>query len=140
MAKVKIECQFCARLNAIDLVKHDKGPKCAECGKPFHLGRPVKVSEKHFDATVTRSQVPVLVDFYADWCAPCRQMAPFLDEIAREKVGHLLVAKVDTDAAPGVSQRYGIRSIPYFARFERGKIVKDVVGAVGRGGLQALAR
>jgi len=139
MAKVKIECQFCSKLNAVDLAKHNMGPKCAECGKPFHLDRPVKVSEKHFDATVTRSPVPVLVDFYADWCAPCRQMAPILDEIARDRVGKILVAKVDTDAAPMVGQRYGIRSIPYFARFENGTIVKDVVGAVGRGGLQTLA-
>ncbi len=139
MVKAKIECQSCSKLNAVDLDKHDKGPKCAKCGKPFFLNRPVRVSEKHFDATVVRSSVPVLVDFYADWCAPCRQMAPILDEIARDKVGKLLVAKVDTDAAPAVSQRYGIRSIPYFARFENGKIVKDVVGAVSRGGLQALA-
>lgn len=139
MTKVKLECQFCSRLNAVDLEKFDKGPKCAECGKAFLLDRPVKVSEKHFDATVIRSSVPVIVDFYADWCAPCRTMAPFLDEIAKQYVGHLLVAKVDTERAPAVSQRYNIRSIPYFARFENGKIVKEQVGAVGRAGLQQLA-
>jgi thioredoxin len=140
MTKVKVECQSCSKLNAIDLEKHDKGPKCAECGKPFHLDRPVKVSEGHFDSTVIQSKVPVIVDFYADWCAPCRQMAPILDDIARENAGKLIVAKVDTDKAPQISQRYNIRSIPYFARFENGKIAKDVVGAVGRAGLQALAR
>ena len=139
MQKVKIECQFCSKLNAVDLDKHDKGPKCAECGRPFLLDRPVKVSEEHFDTTVVKSKVPVIVDFYADWCAPCRQMAPILDDIARENAGKLLVVKVDTDRAPTISQRYSIRSIPYFARFESGKIVKDVVGAVGRAGLQALA-
>ena len=139
MAKVKIECQSCSTLNAVDLEKHDKGPRCAKCGKAFHLDRPVKVSERHFDATVTRSKVPVLVDFYADWCAPCRQMAPILDDIAREKAGTLLVAKVDTDQAPMIGQRYGVRSIPYFARFENGRIAKDVVGAVGRNGLEELA-
>ena len=139
MAKLKIECPSCSKLNAVDLNKYDKGPKCAACGKSFHLDRPLKVSEKHFDATVMGSPVPVLVDFYADWCAPCRQMAPILDDIALKKAGKLVVAKVDTDASPVVSQRFGIRSIPYFARFENGKIVKDVVGAVGRGGLEALA-
>ncbi len=139
MTKVKLECQFCSRLNAVDLEKFDKVPKCAECGKAFLLDRPIKVSEKFFDATVLGSSVPVIVDFYADWCAPCRTMAPFLDEIAKQYAGRLLVAKVDTDRAPAVSQRYGIRSIPYFARFENGRIVKEQAGAVGRAGLQQLA-
>ena len=139
MADVNLACQFCNKLNAVDLERHDKGPKCAECGKPFLLDRPVKVNEEHFEATVLKSTVPVIVDFYADWCAPCRMMAPILDDIAREEAGKLLVAKVDTDRAPSVSQRYDIRSIPYFARFEKGEIVKTVVGAVGREQLIELA-
>ncbi len=86
-----------------------------------------------------KSEVPVLVDFYADWCGPCRMMAPVLDEIANAKAGKLLVAKVDTDRSPTVSQRYGIRSIPFFGRFENGKMVRSVVGAVGREALVKLA-
>jgi thioredoxin len=78
------------------------------------------------------------VDFYADWCGPCKVMAPMLDEIARKKAGKILVAKVDTDRSPQVSQRYGVRSIPYFARFENGQVVKSVVGAA-REGLAELA-
>ncbi len=139
MAYVTLACQFCDTLNRVDLDRAGQRPKCADCGKPFLLDRPVKVSEEHFDTTVLKAEVPVLVDFYADWCGPCRMMAPILDEIARDEAGKLLVAKVDTDRSPLVSQRYGIRSIPFFARFEKGQLVKSVVGAVGREGLRELA-
>jgi thioredoxin len=112
--------------------------KCAECGKPFLLDRPVMVHEDHFDTRVHKAGVPVLVDFYADWCGPCRIMAPVVDEIAAQHAGKLLVAKVDTDRSPRIGQRYGIRSFPFFGRFEGGELVKTAVGAVGREGLAAL--
>ncbi len=138
MAQVTLACQFCGTPNRIDMDKAALRPKCTECGKPFLLDRPVKVSEEHFDTTVLKAGVPVLVDFYADWCGPCRAMAPHLDQIAAEKVGSLLVAKVDTDRSPRISQRYGIRSIPFFGRFEHGEMVKTAVGAVGREKLKGL--
>ena len=139
MTQVTLACQFCGTLNKVDLSRAPDGPKCAECAKPFLLDRPVHVEEANFDATVLQSEVPVLVDFYADWCGPCKMMAPILDEIAQEKQGVLLVAKVDTDAAPEISRRYNIRSIPFFGRFEQGKLVRTVIGAVGREGLKGLA-
>jgi thioredoxin 2 len=139
MANVTLACQFCGTLNRIDLSRYQDRPKCGKCSKPFLLDRPVKVEEEHFDTTVLKAEVPVLVDFYADWCGPCRMMAPILDEIAQEKAGKMLVAKVDTDRAPNLGMRYGIRSIPFFARFEKGKMVKNAVGAVGREGLRELA-
>jgi thioredoxin 2 len=138
MAHVTLACQFCGTLNRIDMQKAALRPKCSECGKPFLLDRPVKVTEEHFDTTVLKAGVPVLVDFYADWCGPCRAMAPHLDRIAAVNVGRLLVAKIDTDRSPRISQRYGIRSIPFFGRFEGGEMIKTTVGAVGSDGLNAL--
>ena len=139
MPHVTLPCQFCGTLNKVDAAKAAHGPKCAECSRPFLLDRPVKVTEEQFDTTVLQSDLPVLVDFYADWCGPCRVMAPVLDEIAHSHAGQLLVVKVDTDRAPAISQRYGIRSIPFFGRFEHGKLVRTAVGAVGRSGLEQLA-
>jgi len=92
------------------------------------LDRPLKVSEEDFDRTVLGADAPVLVDFYADWCAPCRMVAPFVDELARGYLGRLLVAKVDTDRAPDVSMRYGIRSIPTLIVFSGGAEAERSVG------------
>ncbi len=139
MPKVTLACQFCFALNTLDPSRYGDKPKCAECGKPFLIDRPVKVREEHFEKTVLESEIPVIVDFYADWCGPCVAMAPMLDEIARTKAGEMLVVKIDTDASPKVSQRYGVKSIPFFARFEHGEIVKTAVGAVGLEGLNDLA-
>jgi thioredoxin 2 len=139
MPKVTLACQFCTTVNKLDPSRHADRPKCAKCKKPFLLDRPIKVHEEHFDKSVLEAEIPVIVDFYADWCGPCRAMAPMLDEIARYKAGEMLVVKVDTDASPKVSERYGIKSIPHFARFEQGKVVKTAVGAVGLDGLKDLA-
>lgn len=140
MASITLACPSCSKLNRIDVSKAAQRPKCAECSSSFVLDRPVTIEERRFDTTVLKAEVPVLVDFYADWCAPCRAMAPILDEIAQQRVGELLVVKMDTDRAPAISQRYGIRSIPFFGRFENGTLVKTAVGAVGREGLADLAR
>jgi len=97
------------------------GPKCAQCGRPIRLDRPLKVTDSGFQQTITGASVPVLVDFYADWCGPCRVMAPTLDEFAQQRAGHVLVLKLDTDANQATASRFGIRGIPTVIAFQDGK-------------------
>lgn len=125
---VTVRCGFCLTLNRVDLARAGDRPRCGECARPILLDRPVKVTEEDFDATVLGSAAPVLVDFYADWCAPCKLVVPLLDELAHEHTGEVLVAKVDTDHAPGVAQRYGIRSIPTLILFRDGAEVARSLG------------
>jgi thioredoxin 1 len=92
------------------------------------LDRPLKVAQEDFDRTVLQASAPVLVDFYADWCAPCKMVAPFVDELANEFLGKLLVVKVDTDSAPEVAMKYEIRSIPTLIVFNEGTEVDRSLG------------
>jgi thioredoxin len=104
------------------------------------LDRPVKLDDETFPRTVRESDVPILVDFYADWCGPCKMMAPFVDELAAAYQGRALVAKVDTDHAQQATQPFGIRGIPTAIVFKDGKEVARQVGAVPRAGLEALLK
>ena len=123
-----IRCGFCLTLNKIDVSKAQSRPKCGSCERPLLLDRPLKVEQDDFERTVLQSEAPVLVDFYADWCAPCKMLTPMIDEIAAKQSGRLLVAKVDTDRAPEVAQRYEIRSIPTVILFKDGEESARSVG------------
>lgn len=126
--QVHVRCGFCLTLNRVSMDRAGDRPLCGKCRRPILLDRPVKVEAEDFQKTVLESQVPVLVDFYADWCAPCKMVAPLVDELAQAHVGRLLVAKVDTDHAQGVAQRFAIRGIPTLILFQDGVEVGRSVG------------
>lgn len=93
------------------------------------MATPITVTEKNFDELVTQSTLPVVVDFWAVWCGPCRAVAPVLDEIAKEYDGKLVVAKVNVDEEPGLAAKFRITSIPTMKIFNKGQEVKNLVGA-----------
>jgi thioredoxin 2 len=133
-----VRCPFCSTLNRVDLARVEQHPKCAECGKPILLDRPLSITDADLDRIVAESDVPVIIDFYADWCAPCKLMAPVFDELARERRGQALVLKLDTDRNPQATQRFGVRGIPTLIVFRGGREVGREVGAVPRDRLRAL--
>lgn len=91
-------------------------------------GEPIHVSESAFERAVVQARVPVVVDFWAPWCGPCRQIAPMLEKLAKEFDGRLLVAKVNSDEEPALAERYGVQGIPTLVFMARGKEVHRQVG------------
>ena len=138
MTGATLRCPFCLKLNRVAVDRADDRPKCGSCGRPLLLDRPVKVQGEDFERLINDAEVDVLVDFYAAWCGPCKIMAPVLDEFAHEHSGQLLVAKLDTDANPQISQRLGIRGIPTLILFRDGKEQERKTGAVPRQQLEEM--
>jgi thioredoxin 2 len=132
-----VACPFCDTLNRVDLTRIGQHPKCGNCAKPILLDRPIAISDATFDKVTTDTTVPVVVDFYADWCGPCKVMAPLLDDVAHRRAGEMLVVKLDTDKNPITGQRFGIRGIPTLIAFRKGQEVGRRVGAVPPAELEA---
>ena len=119
--KATLRCQFCQSWNRVDVSRALDRPKCGNCSKPMLLDRPIHLDDETFSRTITESDVPVMVDFYADWCGPCKMMAPAVDQLASAYAGKAIVAKLNTDMAPRATMPFNIRGIPTTIIFRDGK-------------------
>ncbi len=136
--KATIACPFCGKLNRVKVARAGDRPLCGECRKPILMDRPLSVSDENFDRLIDGTDVPVLVDFYADWCGPCKTMAPVLDDLARANLGRAIVLKLDTDRNPRTAARFQISGIPTLVVFRNGREERRQVGAAPRQVLDAM--
>jgi thioredoxin 2 len=134
-----VACPGCGATNRLPAGRIDEAPTCGRCGKPLLQGQPLELTDGNFDAVVGATRLPVLVDFWAPWCGPCRMMAPAFEQAGRQLAGRALLVKVNSDDNPALSQRYGIRSIPTLVRFDGGRESQRQPGAVSAGAIVAMA-
>ena len=125
-----VVCGHCSAINRLPADRNADAAKCGKCGGKVFEGKPVDLSSQTFERHVSRSDIPVVVDFWADWCGPCKMMAPAYAQVAGELEPEFRLAKLDTEAAQDVAARFNIRSIPTMIVFKGGKEVARQSGAL----------
>jgi thioredoxin 2 len=140
MSQLHVVCPHCHTTNRVQEADLVHAPDCGSCHAALFTGHPVSLSATEFDRHITRSQLPVLVDFWAPWCGPCRMMAPAFEQAAAQLEPHVQLVKVNTEEAQGVGARLNIRSIPTLALFIGGREVARQAGAMGAADIVRWAR
>jgi thioredoxin 2 len=132
---VQVACPSCLAANRVPAARTSEDPKCGKCGAALLDWAPTELGEDQFEPFVQRTELPVLVDFWASWCGPCRAMAPHFERAARELKDRVRLVKVNTEEAPQLAARYNIRAIPTLVLFRNGVEAKRTSGALDAGAL-----
>jgi len=134
--RVTIVCGQCDSIVGVPPERLTQQPRCPKCHQPLFAGHPIELQEHNFDRHVTRASLPLVVDFWAPWCGPCRAMAPHFEQVAQRLEPHVRFAKLNSDEAPQVSGRFAIRSIPTLIAFRGGQELVRQSGAMDATNLQ----
>ena len=138
---MELVCPHCGAVNRVPAERLRQRPKCGKCGGEMLPAQPIELTAVSFDKFIARNELPVLVDFWAPWCGPCKQFAPTYAQLAGEYLDRVRFAKVDTEAEQQLAARHAIRSIPTLALFKGGREVERIAGALPAAQLRAwLAR
>ena len=134
-----VACAHCGATNRVPNLRLSDDPVCGRCGAALLDGHPVTLTDANFDAVTRATGLPVVVDFWAPWCGPCRSMAPHFEQAAARLKGRVLFAKVNSDDNPQTSARFAIRSIPTLLKLQQGREADRVAGAMPAARIEAWA-